>query len=76
MLCQSMNKKTNKDMRQPDINRIKRAMEHIQAAIVSINSIKYEHRTHNEEVFLECTKGRLADEYRDLRTFAQSKVNE
>lgn len=60
-------------MRQPDVNRIRRAMEHIQAAIVSINAIKWEHRTRDEETFLECSKERLANEYRDLRTFADSR---
>lgn len=60
-------------MRQPDINRVMRAMEHIMAAITNINSIKWEHRTHDEETFLETTKSRLADEYRDLRTFAEIK---
>ena len=48
-------------------------MEHIMAAITNINSIKWEHRTHDEETFLETTKSRLADEYRDLRTFAEIK---
>ena len=60
-------------MRQPDINRVKRAMEHIQASIVCINSIKWEHRTNDEEAFLEQTKRILADEYRNLRTFAETR---
>ena len=60
-------------MRQPDINRVMRAMEHIMAAITNINSIKWEHRTRDEETFLETTKSRLADEYRDLRIFAEKK---
>ena len=55
-------------MRQPDINRVKRAMEHIMAAITHINSIKWENRSHAEDNILETTKQNLADEYRVLRT--------
>lgn len=54
-------------MRQPDINRVKRAMEHIQAAIVSINGIKDQHRTREENRYLEDVKANLAQEYRQLR---------
>ncbi len=54
-------------MRQPDINRVKRAMEHIQAAIVSINGIKDQHRTREENRDLEDVKANLAQEYRQLR---------
>ena len=54
-------------MRQPDINRVMRAMEHIQAAIVSINGIKDQHRTREENRYLEDVKANLAQEYRQLR---------
>lgn len=36
-------------MRQPDINRIKRAIEHIKAARAQIDSIKFENRSNIEE---------------------------
>ena len=58
-------------MRTPDINRVKRAMEHIMAAITNINSIKWENRTRAEENILEITKQHLADEYRALRMLSE-----
>lgn len=58
-------------MRQPDINRVKRAMEHIMAAITHINSIKWENRSQAEDNILETTKQNLADEYRVLRTLSE-----
>ena len=58
-------------MRQPDINRVNRAMEHIMAAITNINSIKWEHRTKAEENILEATKQHLAEEYRVLKIVAE-----
>lgn len=63
-------------MRQPDINRVNRAMEHIMAAITCINSIKWEHRSPDEEAVLESTKGHLADEYRVLKVLAEKKGDE
>lgn len=36
-------------MRQPDINRIKRAIEHIKAAMNHIDNIKYLDRTSDED---------------------------
>ena len=35
-------------MRQPDINRVKRAMEHIEAAKTHLNSIKWENMSDKE----------------------------
>lgn len=58
-------------MRQPDLNRVNRAMEHIMAAITHINSIKWEHRTAAEENTLETAKQHLADEYRVLRMLSE-----
>jgi len=58
-------------MRQPDINRVKRVMEHIMAAITHINSIKWENHSHAEDNILETTKQNLADEYRVLRTLSE-----
>lgn len=63
-------------MRQPDYNRVKRAMEHIMAAITCINSIKWEHRTDNDDRFLEATKKNLADEWRDMNIFATARKME
>lgn len=54
-------------MRQPDINRVKRAMEHIHAAIVSISNIKSEHMNGDEEWYLRRVKDELAYNYRQLR---------
>jgi hypothetical protein len=42
-------------------------MEHIHAAIVSINGIKDQHRTREENRYLEDVKANLAQEYRQLR---------
>lgn len=63
-------------MRQPDINRVKRAMEHIMAAITNINSIKWENRTSKEDAILETTKEILAEEYRVLRLLSERKDEE
>jgi hypothetical protein len=60
-------------MREPDRNRVKRAMEHIMAAITNINSIKKENRTDSEERTLESTRSNLASEYRSLRRLAEGK---
>lgn len=54
--------------READKNRVKRAMEHIMAAITNINSIKDEHRMADEHASLESVKSNLANEYRTLRT--------
>ena len=51
-------------------------MEHIMAAITCINSIKWEHRSPDEEAVLESTKGHLADEYRVLKVLAEKKGDE
>lgn len=63
-------------MRQPDYNRVKRAMEHIMAAITCINSIKWEHRTDKENMFLEDTRTNLAEEWRVLNIFADARKME
>ena len=63
-------------MRQPDINRVKRAMEHIMAAITNINSIKWENRNSKEDAILETTKEILAKEYRVLRLLSERKDEE
>lgn len=60
-------------MRQPDKNRIKRAMEHIMAAITNINSIKWENRTPSENKTLDDVWSHLAEEYRILRILAERK---
>ena len=46
--------------RTADNNRIKRAIEHLDAAIVNINSIKWENRTDNEEATLSDVVGKIA----------------
>ena len=63
-------------MRQPDYNRVKRAMEHIMAAITCINSIKWEHRTDKENILLEDTRTNLAEEWRVLNIFADARKRE
>lgn len=46
------------------------------AAITCINSIKWEHRTDNDDRFLEATKKNLADEWRDMNIFATARKME
>lgn len=58
-------------MIQPDINRVNRAMGHIMAAITHINSIKWVHRTKDEENILETSKQHLTEEYRMLKALAE-----
>ena len=53
--------------READKNRVKRAMEHIMAAITNINSIKEKDRTTAENVLLELARSNLSIEYRKLR---------
>jgi len=48
--------------RQADNNRVNRAMEHIQAAVTNINSIKWENRTAAEERVLKTTVEHLTHE--------------
>lgn len=60
-------------MREPDKNRVRRAMEHIMAAITNINSIKWEHRTNDELLTLEGVKGHLAEEYRTLKRLTEKE---
>lgn len=48
--------------RQADNNRVNRAMEHIQAAVTNINSIKWENRTAAEERVLKNTVEHLMRE--------------
>ncbi len=60
-------------MRQPDRNRIKRAMEHIMTAIENINGIKWENRTPSENKTLDDVWSHLAEEYRILRILAERK---
>ena len=63
-------------MRQPDKNRVRRAMEHIMAAIRNINSIKWEHRTTDELLTLERVKRHLAKEYRTLNRLTEKEEEE
>ena len=53
--------------READKNRVKRAIEHIMAAITNINSIKEKDRTAEENVLLELARSNLSIEYRKLR---------
>ena len=46
-------------MREPDKNRVKRAIEHINAAVVSIENIKWENRTNRENVKLNAAAADL-----------------
>lgn len=57
--------------REPDNNRVKRAMEHIKAAIVSINSIKWEHRSDKEEDTLQEVKSCLKEVNQVLNQLTQ-----
>lgn len=58
-------------MRQPDVNRVNRAMEHIKSAITHIESIKWENRSHAEENILVTTVQILGEEYRVLKVLAE-----
>mgnify|MGYP006896857186 CR=1 FL=1 len=60
-------------MREPDKNRVRRAMEHIMAAITNINSIKWENRTDSEDRTLEEVKKCIADEWRVLKALAEKE---
>ena len=60
-------------MREPDKNRVRRAMEHIMAAITNLNSIKWEHRTESENRTLNDVWSHLSEEYRILRIMAEKK---
>jgi hypothetical protein len=53
--------------REVDNNRVKRAMEHVMAAITNINSIKIIDRTPMQNMLLEQAKKQLADGWRTLR---------
>ncbi len=53
--------------READNNRVKRAIEHINAAITNINSIKIIDRTPMQNMLLEQAKKQLADGWRTLR---------
>lgn len=60
--------------READNNRIKRAIDHLNAAITNIESIKWEHRTVLEEQSLTF----VDDQIRHLKTILEShsKSNE
>ena len=62
-------------MKQPDINRITRATEHIQSAIASLKRIRPENRSMMEEQALGYHTDVLADEYRALRK-VKNKIEE
>lgn len=53
--------------READNNRVKRAMEHVMAAITNINSIKIIDRTPTQNMLLEQAKKQLADGWRILK---------
>ena len=57
--------------READINRVKRAMEHIQAAIVNIESIKEVNRTDDDDAVLKKSKSEIAQIWRTLRRITQ-----
>lgn len=59
--------------READKNRVKRAMEHIMAAITNINSIKDEHRMTDEHESLELAKRNLANGYQTLRILTKEE---
>lgn len=59
--------------RQADNNRVNRAMEHIQAAVTNINSIKWENRTAAEERVLKSTVEHLMSEYGVLQMLVKTE---
>lgn len=61
-------------MRQPDINRIKRAIEHIKAARTHIDNINFLNRTGNEERILNDVWENLR--YQETRLEAMTKGGE
>lgn len=59
---------SHSDMRQADINRVKKAKEHLKAALTLLTNIKWEHTSFNEDYFINQAKdtirnadGHLAD---------------
>lgn len=54
-------------MRQPDINRVKKAKEHLKAATTILCNIKWENTSPNEDHFLQESKQHMksADLYLD-----------
>lgn len=57
--------------READNNRVKRAIEHINAAITNLESIRWENRTLNEEQAIEGTVKRLQEEKLVLHLLAK-----
>lgn len=57
--------------READNNRVKRAVEHINAAITNLESIKWENRTVDEEKAIEGTIARLQSENLILHLLAK-----
>ena len=57
--------------READINRVKRAMEHLTAVIVNIESIKEENRTNEDDAVLKKSKSEIAQIWRTLRRITQ-----
>ena len=46
-------------MKRPDINRVRRAAEHLKAAMTNLDSIKWENRTNKENEQLEWACGEI-----------------
>jgi hypothetical protein len=57
--------------READNNRVKRAMEHVMAAITNLESIKWENRTVDEEKAIEGAIARLQSENLILHLLAK-----
>ena len=57
--------------READNNRVKRAIEHINAAITNLESIKWENRTVDEEKAIEGAIARLQSENLILHLLAK-----
>lgn len=57
--------------READNNRVKRAVEHINAAITNLESIKWENRTVDEEKAIEGAIARLQSENLILHLLAK-----
>lgn len=48
-------------MRQPDINRVKKAMEHLKAATTILSNIKWENQNSMESYLISETKSQIQD---------------
>lgn len=62
--------------READNNRIKRAINHLNAAVINIASIKWEHRTQSEEQSLGDVVNGISDLLLILDSLSKSKDNE